>query len=205
MSAIAETSAHRKRGGDTRRLLMDAALAIFTAEGYERATVDEIVREAGFSKGAFYVHFESKEDLFWALLEERIEHQQEAFREAMSPTAPAAESLRTILDGVFTLDRKDPLWRAIFPEFAAHAARNEKVRGRLADLYARWHGFIVSALEAGQGAGRVRKDIDADFVASVLIAVVEGTIMQSRLAPDRVRLEVMAEPLSQLLAQWLEP
>ena len=43
---------------------MEAALGVFARHGYERATVDEIVREAGYSKGAFYVHFESKEDLF---------------------------------------------------------------------------------------------------------------------------------------------
>ena len=78
----ATTPAARKRRsrGETRQRLLDSALAVFARNGYERATVDEIVREAGFSKGAFYVHFESKEDLFWEMLQERIDAQQEMFR-----------------------------------------------------------------------------------------------------------------------------
>jgi AcrR family transcriptional regulator len=182
---------------------MDAATAIFARSGFDRATVDEIVREAGFSKGAFYVHFESKEDLFWAMLEERIARQQEVFLKAVDHTEPLAVNVRKILSGVFGLVREDPLWGTLFMEFGAHATRNEKVRSRLASMYERWRGLIVDILTAGRDAGRIREDIDVQFIATVLMAAVEGSIMQSRLAPETVRLDEMVEPLTRTLSEWL--
>jgi AcrR family transcriptional regulator len=184
---------------------MDAALGVFARNGYERATVDEIVREAGYSKGAFYVHFEAKEDIFWAMLEERLAHQQEAFREALDISVPVAQNLQTILRSLFSLNQEDPLWSALFMEFIAHASRNGKIRDKLGGMYRNWRGFSVEVLHAGQDAGLVRKDLDAEFLASVIIAVIEGSMMQARLAPDAVDLNGMAEPLSALLAEWLEP
>ncbi|KKL08356.1 hypothetical protein LCGC14_2576700, partial [marine sediment metagenome] len=125
---------------------MEAAVSVFARSGFERATVDEIVQQAGFSKGAFYVHFESKEDLFQATLEERISRQLEAFRRGVDHTQPMDHNVRTILSAVFGLVREDPLWAPLFMEFGAHAARNEKVRQRLATMYERWRELIVDIL-----------------------------------------------------------
>ena len=95
MVTTTEPVPKRRRREETRQRLMESALGVFARNGYERATVDEIVREAGFSKGAFYVHFEAKEDIFWAMLEERTKHLQEAFREAAHKDgAPAAAPKR---------------------------------------------------------------------------------------------------------------
>jgi AcrR family transcriptional regulator len=184
---------------------MDAALGVFARNGYERATVDEIVREAGFSKGAFYVHFEAKEDIFWAMLEERTKHLQEAFREAADLDLPVSQNLAMILRSIFSQNRDDPLWSALFMEFAAHASRNHKVRDQLAALHRSWRDFAIEALDRGREAGLVRKDLDLEFASSVQIAVVEGMLMQSRLAPDTFDLDATVEPLSRLLGEWLEP
>jgi len=200
-----ESVPKRRRGEDTRRRLMEAALGVFARNGYERATVDEIVREAGFSKGAFYVHFEAKEDIFWAMMEERINRQQEAFRQAADPALPVAQNLATILRSIFTLNREEPLWSALFMEFTAHASRDNKVRDQLAAMHQSWRNFVVEALNRGREAGLVRQDIDVEFSASVLIAVVEGTIMQSRLAPESFDLDATVEPPSRRLAGWLKP
>jgi len=203
-TASAEPATKRRRREETRRRLLDAALPVFAGSGYERATVDEIVREAGFSKGAFYVHFESKEDLFWAMLEERIIRQQEAFRQALDHNRSAQENIQALLTTIFAIFRRDVMWSALFIEFVAHAARNEKVRERLASMYQNWRDFTVETLKQGREVGHVREDLDVDFVATVMIALIEGMIMQARLAPAVVRPEDAIEPLSRLLAGWLE-
>src|SRR3954469_22207315 len=61
------------RGGRSREALLDAAASVFTERGYRGATCDTILAEAGLSKGAFYWHFESKEELMRAVLAERVE------------------------------------------------------------------------------------------------------------------------------------
>src|SRR3970040_2835170 len=166
----------RRKREETRGRLMEAAIGVFARCGFDRATVDEIVREAGFSKGAFYVHFESKEDLFWAMLEERISRQQDTFRRAVGHTQPVADNVRPILSGVFGLLREDPLWGSLFAEFGAHALRNEKVRQRLAVMYERWRELIAEILSEGREAGRIRSDIDVQFIANFLIPPTQGSI-----------------------------
>src|SRR4029453_5004423 len=170
MVTTAEPLPKRRRREETRRKLMDSALGVFARNGYERATVDEILREAGFSKGAFYVHFEAKEDIFWAMLEERMNHLQQTFREAADPDLPVSQNLAIILRTIFSQNRDDPLWSALFMEFAAHASRNKKVRDQLAAMHRSWRDFAVEALERGREAGLGRKDLDVQFLASAQLA-----------------------------------
>jgi TetR/AcrR family fatty acid metabolism transcriptional regulator len=203
VAAVKNTT--RRRREETRERLMESAISVFARSGFERATVDEIVRDAGFSKGAFYVHFESKDDLFWAMLEDRISHQLESFRQAMDYDQPMTHNVRTILDAVFGLAREDPLWLPLFLEFGAHAAHNDKVRQRLATMYTHWRNLLIDILDVSQVAGRMRKDIDVKFIATVLIAAVEGCMIQSHVSPENVDLEEMTEPLAATLAEWLVP
>lgn len=195
----------RRRGSDTRQRLLEAALNVFARRGYERATVDAIVQEAGFSKGAFYVHFGSKEDIFWTMFEERMARQQQAFRDAVAPGGPARDTLRRVLHAVFTMERDDQAWPAMFAEFLAHAGRNQKVRERLAAMVQSWRDLTSATLTAERDAGRLRRDIDIDFVATALVALVEGILTQARLAPEKLDLAKTVEPLASLMAQWLEP
>jgi len=204
VTTAAEPTVKRRRREETRRKLLDAALPVFARNGFERATVDEIVREAGYSKGAFYVHFDAKEDLFWAMLEERISRQQEAFLQSLDENRTVEENIQALLTTVFAIFRRDQQWSALFIEFVAHASRNEKVRERLASMYHNWRSFTVETLTEGREKGRIRKDLDIDFVATVMIALIEGMLTQARLAPDVVRPEDGIEPLSQLIAGWIE-
>jgi AcrR family transcriptional regulator len=205
MSATSGSTPKRSRREETRERLIEAAISVLARQGYERATVDQIVGEAGFSKGAFYVHFQAKEDVFWAILDERISRQQDAFLRAVDPAQPIIESIKAILTGLFALDKNDPHWVSLIVEFAAHAARDERVREQISAMYRRWRGLTIEALAAGQRAGQVRTDIDVEFAASILISIVEGSMLQSRVAPDLVRLDAAIEPLAGMIGGWLKP
>src|SRR3990172_10540811 len=135
MTAAVREPPRRRKREEARGRRMEAAIGVFARSGFDRATVDEIGREAGFSKGAFYVHFESKEDLFWAMLEGRIDNLQETMREALDTTQSVADNQRRILEAVFALDKNDKHWPALFVEFIAHAARNDRVREKLHEMY----------------------------------------------------------------------
>src|SRR5438445_2012220 len=67
------TRAARAQGREARDELLTAALRVFARRGYGQAGVDEIAAEAGYSKGALYWHFSSKEEVLLALLEERVD------------------------------------------------------------------------------------------------------------------------------------
>ena len=82
MKSRSATSRHQERTDVTRARLIRAAEKIFARDGFEAAKLEEIAAEAGYTRGAFYANFESKEDLFFALLEGEIivAHQQGSSR-----------------------------------------------------------------------------------------------------------------------------
>lgn len=198
----ATTPRKRRDRGETRQRLLESALSVFARNGYERATVDEIVREAGFSKGAFYVHFESKEDLFWEMLQERIEKQQELFRQAIDVDQSVEENEKRILQVLFA-GHDDPLGPAVFLEFAAHGMRNPKVAERLSEMYSRWHSFVVETLTGGRELGLVRDDIDISLLASAIMALMEGGMIQSSLAPEDLRLNRRVDEFARLMTDLI--
>ena len=200
----AQTPTKRRRSREqTRQRLLDAALRIFASNGFERATIDEIVREAGFSKGAFYVHFESKEDLFWEIFRQRIEARKETLWQAIEPNIGLAESQRLLLEAFFDAPGSGPLGPAVYYEFLAHAMRNGMVRARLAEFYAGWHDFVLDALKLGRERKIIRDDVDISLQASALMATYEGALIQSQLAPEHLRLSGRVNEFSKLLADWL--
>src|SRR5581483_11008832 len=82
----------RREDARGREAILDAAAAVFTERGYRGATVDAILERAGLSKGAFYWHFESKDELMLAVLAERVERPIGELIE-MLRSAPAEENI----------------------------------------------------------------------------------------------------------------
>src|SRR5260370_11763687 len=65
----------QRRREMTRQHLLEAAAIVFTRNGFHGSTLDEVAATAGFTKGAVYSNFKSKDELFLALLDERVERQ----------------------------------------------------------------------------------------------------------------------------------
>lgn len=73
-----------ERQAATRDQLLDAALIVFTERGFHGATLDEIARQAGYTKGAVYANFAGKDELFLAVIDRRIERGVQSFEQAGS-------------------------------------------------------------------------------------------------------------------------
>lgn len=93
---MAQRISRAARVGRNRDQVLAAARRVFLARGYERATLDAIADEAGFTKGVMYSQFESKGDLFLALLEQRIA-ERAAQNEAIAKRYTGAEGVAAIL------------------------------------------------------------------------------------------------------------
>ncbi len=103
---------------------------MFACRGLERATVDEVAGEAGYTKGAFYANFKSKEDLFLAMLDERFAPRLEEIDRVLESGASVEEQARRRA-GLQRVPRDDPEWSRLFFEFAVQAMRNEDFRQEL--------------------------------------------------------------------------
>lgn len=81
----------------TRRELVDSALHLFEQDGFDRTTLQAIVSRANLTKGAFYHHFESKEDLLWQIQNEYLDTQIEGARAITETTDGAVDQLRALI------------------------------------------------------------------------------------------------------------
>jgi TetR/AcrR family transcriptional regulator, transcriptional repressor for nem operon len=179
MLAARKNSKHRAVGlrnsERTRERLLHAASREVYRSGFQSASLDAILAAAGVTKGALYYHFDSKEALGYAVVEEVI-----------------APNLRGMW--LRPLQRvKDPIG-ALIGIVQGISVRPEDVRGgcplnnlaqemspldagfrkRLAIVFDAWREAIASVLREGQTYGRVRRDVEPTDAAGLLIAMVEG-------------------------------
>jgi len=119
-----------RRRAMTREHLLEAAAVVFARNGYHGASLDEVAAAAGFTKGAVYSNFKSKEDLFLALIDYRIEKQAAAFAAELDAEVPGDEQLPRIQDLIARSFDRDQ--GALHYEFMAYAARNPEIRAKLA-------------------------------------------------------------------------
>ena len=150
------------RRAATRDRLIDAAVAAFADKGVLAASVEEICERAGFTRGAFYSNFDSKDDLCVAVLTRKGEEVAAAATEAIAlvPVAPVAwetidQVIRHAIDVFQAGHAVDPQWLMARSELRLYALRNPSIRAALTraerqldDLLA---GAIMDAL-GRQGA-----------------------------------------------------
>jgi AcrR family transcriptional regulator len=138
-----------ERQAATRAALLRSASRLICRHGLHGASIDHIAAEAGYTKGAFYANFHSKESLFLVMLDEKFAAELERLETAMAGVGEPAEEARQAAEGFLGYLNRDPEWPRLYQEFAAHAARNDAfraelaerqraLRARMADLFARW-------------------------------------------------------------------
>jgi AcrR family transcriptional regulator len=160
----------------TRARLIDAALQLFSTSGYEHATVDDISQAAGYSKGAYYFHFSTKEDILLELLRMWTESRSLTLTAAADGVA-SRDALLDILAGFFSY-AEAPQWPGVLLEFWAQATRNSEVGKRLSQAYAGWRRQITEAFESAASSGVVHL-ASGDDAASVTLAAHDGFAVQT--------------------------
>lgn len=173
----------QQRSGETRSRILEAALACFAANGYDATGVAEICQRAGVSKGAFYHHFASKQQVFLALLDgwlSGLDKQVAVSRGRATPFDEALLALAGIGSQVFQQAQGQ---LPMFLEFWAKAARDPAVWQATMEPYQRYRAFFASAVAAGTAEG-VLRPVDPDVAARLLVAVAVGLLLQAVLEPD---------------------
>ncbi len=136
-------SRHQERTDLTRTRFLQAAEKIFARDGFEAAKLEEIAAEAGYTRGAFYANFESKEDLFFALLERETTSRIENVRKHVGKCQSSSEKLAALRQfwlGM-CLDRR---WSLLAMEFKLFALRHPDVKARLTAMHRR---LVTSGVE----------------------------------------------------------
>jgi len=166
----------------TRRKLLDAAKRIFAQDGFEAARLEDIAAGAGYTRGAFYAHFKSKEDIFFALFEEWVRERIESFTSAVrrhSDPAKKLMALRTHYAELAT-DRRLVLISMEFKQFALrHPEAHARLRIRHRRIRASFGALFSEIMDA------LGKNIPIEYAAAsaCLGAVSQGLLLEHLLDP----------------------
>lgn len=158
--------------------ILNAALLCFARKGYYETRMDDIVAESGLSKGSIYRYFKSKEELFLSLQDRHLKAMKDNLIDALSSIEGATEKLKKGAEYFFTaLCKEHAIFARITMEFWSEAARNKNISRRFCCLYEDWHAFVVNILKEGIKRGEIKKNLDVNSAASVIMAACDGLIL----------------------------
>ena len=191
-----------ERAAANRVLVLAAAREVFLARGYHGATLEQIAEEAGFSKGVVYSQFESKADLFLALLEARIE--ERAAENIRAARSLAGGGLQALLEYLIRGDQATPGWLLLVIEFRVHAARDPVLSRRYAAVHARAVEGVAQALATVIGPDGEEPTVPARRLAELALALSTGTTLEWAASPDAFGGPRGAEQVAHVLesASW---
>jgi AcrR family transcriptional regulator len=170
----------------TRSQLLEAAGKVFADRGLERATVDQVAGEAGYTKGAFYANFKSKEELFLAMLDERFGKRLEEIDRVLESGASVEDQARQAGQDFTDYLRTDPEWSRLFFEFAVQAMRDEDFRQELVARHRTIRARIAEAFETHKETIGGEPPLPAEHVAMMTYAMGDGFALAQILEPEDV-------------------
>jgi AcrR family transcriptional regulator len=185
-----------ERREQTRDDLVAAADRCFVDGGFHPTSLDQIATSAGYTKGAVYSNFASKEDLFFAVYERRADAAAAQMEERLEGDAVAG--LERISADTTGRRGRDDGWLAVFFEFWAHVIRHPELRARFAEIHRRVQLPVADAFE------RIAAERGVELPDAALPLAVAGGAMQIGLALERLtQPEVVDEALGVRMGRLL--
>jgi AcrR family transcriptional regulator len=191
----------KEKQAQTRERLLEAAERVFLRRGLQGSSVEEISAEAGFTRGAFYSNFKSKDELFVELLQARVYKQYaEMAEQAQEQPGTPRERLRWGIERVRDVQGGDDgrwLFR-LWLECLTQAARDEEFRKLAASFWSGNRALLASQGESVFEELGLKPPLPTNQIATAMIALDVGLAVQHLVDPDEVPLDFYL-PLFDLL------
>ena len=193
-------SKHQERTEATQAKLLQAAETIFTRDGFAAAKLEQIAEKAGYTRGAIYAHYKSKEDLFLDLLEQRMVGKMATMRTLLEGATSPEERLEKFRMQMLSMTC-DRSWALLILEFKLFALRQPKLKTRMRKLMLMMHsttGEEFFHLIYGKVKPREKHAIERrlSVVSSIMSAAVLESHFRPALRDDKDLETVLSELLS---------
>src|SRR6266545_5954803 len=177
----------------TREALVSAAMGVVARSGYAGASVDAIAAQAGYTVGALYANFGTKQELFLAVFERHCAEELAALRELTATTDSVAQLLAAVTARFADLDEAHREWWQLWAELWLFAQRNPHAAQRLVTVQDETRQVITEALRRGS-------EPVSDEAVAVVHALWEGFMMYRLVNPDALSADAFGRAVQQLLA-----
>ena len=187
---------------DTRARILNAAYREIHLNGFQAASLNNILAHTGVTKGALYHHFPNKTELGYAVVDEVIARRIHlSFVEPLEQADDAIAALIGLIRQAgysFTL-RDIELGCPLGSLAQEMAGIDEGFRQRLNAIYELWHGAIIRAVEQARERGRVIDSVVPERLAVMVVATMEGCLGAGKISQNLDKLLVCGEGLIQYL------
>lgn len=192
-------SKHQERTEATQAKLLRAAESIFARDGFAAAKLEQIAEKAGYTRGAIYAHYKSKEDLFLDLLEQRMHAKMAIVRSLLEGVLTPEERLQKFRAQMltFTCDRS---WALLILEFKLYALRQPKLKTRMRRLMSMMHSTTGDDLFQrmfGKVKPSEKHAIERRF--SLIGSIMSAAVLESHFKPALFTDKDLEAVLSELL------
>jgi AcrR family transcriptional regulator len=190
----------QQRSEETRSRIIESAIKLFSTRGFNAASVDDICKDAGISKGAFYHHFESKQALFLALLDGWLQTIDNAIEASKDLTVPETFMQMTAAFPYIFETAGEGL--PMFLEFWLQASRDKKIWEASIAPYRRYHKYFTTLIKKGVDEGSF-VEVDPELTARMIVSTAMGLLLQSLLDPKGAKWEKVARESTNMLVNSL--
>jgi AcrR family transcriptional regulator len=158
---------------------------VFAERGLDGASIDQIAADAGYTKGAFYANFGSKEELFLVMLDERFAAEIERLDHRLAGAEEPGEEARHATQDFVRSTGRDREWRKLYFEFVAYAARNEPFRRELAARHRTLRRRTTEVLNRWSADFPAAAPFPMDDIAAMTDFIADGFLLDQLIDPDR--------------------
>jgi AcrR family transcriptional regulator len=177
-----EEARPRRRRAATAERLLDAALDTFAETGFAAASVEDICRRGGFTRGAFYSSFRTKDELFGALFARETARDLARAEQLLTGIEQEEDPVAAAVERCLSTFRADRTWVLVLAEYRLHAARRPEAAAALQEHSAELHARLTGLIETAVARVDLHLTVPAGQLARMVLALHDGLVLDSVVA-----------------------
>lgn len=188
---------------ERRDFILEAAARCFAREGFHATSVADVIEESGLSAGSVYRYFKNKDDLIGAIVEHYLSATlteiQNVVEKATDPTEAVISAIKLLSTRI--KGPEDAPFTRLLPQIWAEAMRNEQIRVRGQSIYQSVLVTFEDVIRKAQAQGTLSADVHPKGASNVMLALVQGYILQTMLLPGDVNASQYTKTVRQLFSK----
>lgn len=174
----------KEQQAKTRATLIASATRVLGKKGFRGASIDDITADAGFTKGAFYANFASKEAMFLELLDEHFADRLAEIQRVTADDADLSDQADRVGREFVSALRGDEAWCRLFLEFTAHAIREPEFGEQFQQRFDALRAEVAAVLDRRAAELGIVPPFPADVIARMTFAMAHGVTLEQLLDPE---------------------
>ena len=174
----------KRRRAETVERLLDAALETFAEIGFAAASVEDICRRGGFTRGAFYSSFRTKDELFGALFTRETARNLELAEAQLTGIELESDPVTVGVERCLSAFRTDRTWVLVLTEYRLHAARSPEASAALHQHLTALNERLTGLIETVAARAGLTLTLPAAQLAHAIVAVHDGAVLAQVLPTD---------------------